>query len=558
MNLLLRLNIKFIQEIFLEEIKMNAKSSSITPFKKTNKQILIGTVLSYILLFFDLVVALFLPKWINNVIGQDNYGIYTLSNSLVSLFLIDFGLGAASTKFLTKIVIEGDKKKEKELLGIIYKIYLFIDIFIFSTYIVLFFLIDKIYVGLLPSQIKTLKIIFPILALFNVINFPFLALDGSFVSHEQFAFFKAFSLIQKIAYTALISVFLYFKFDVIYISLASVVSGFAVLLFKIIFCFFKCNFKPRLKYWDKEMAKKVFSFSVWITISIISSKLVASLLPSILGIVSNSKNVAVYGYAYALECNAFSLTTVVSSMMLPKLTRNARERDDGAKNESLAIGVGKIQAFIIGLFFSGFVAFGKDFLLLMMGESYLDSYYCFILLFVPNVIAGSVAVCERLAHVKDTIKYIAIIQIISAGFTIGLSFLLGIYFGAIGVSASYSIIQTIAILIIIILVYQKKQGMRMGRIIFKIMFPIIFPSLIPLITAFVLKNFVNITSWHIFVLFVLSFTLIYATIFFLFSISKKEKSIIKSFFKSNSSRDYIFRFQRYNLGVSDIDCFTIN
>ena len=59
----------------------------------SRKQFIIGSIISYIVLALDLVVAFFLPKWINSVIGQDNYGVYTLTNSLVTMFLIDFGLG---------------------------------------------------------------------------------------------------------------------------------------------------------------------------------------------------------------------------------------------------------------------------------------------------------------------------------------------------------------------------------------------------------------------------------------------------------------------------------
>lgn len=526
------------------------------------KQILIGSILSYSLLILDLLVALFLPRWINSVVGQDNYGVYTLTNSLVAMFLIDFGLGTAASRFLSKLVINGEKEKEKELLGIIFKLYFVIDIVLAIIFVVIYFLIEKIYKGLTFEQLKTLKIIFPIVAVYNLINFPFLSLEGSFISHEQFIAYKGLNLLQKILYTALVCVFLYLKLSVIFISLAAVLSGFIILCSKLIFCCLYCNFKPNFKYWDKETAKKVFSFSIWITIGIIATKLISSLMPSVLGIVSDANNIAVYGYAYALECNAFSFTIVVSSMMLPNVTRLLKDQTTSKKEvDELAANVGKLQMFIISLFFVGFITFGKEFLILLMGSAYSNAYYCFLLLFAPNLISGSLAVCESVSQVTNYVKHLGIIKIISAICVICFAFLFGKRYGAIGVSISYCFFEILCFVLITIIVYKKKQKMNLKYIMKKVFAPSFFPSFFPVVLFFGAKKYISFYKPLNFVIGVVLFSLFYLCLYFCFSLSPEENTKIKSYInqkKNNNSGEIVIDGKIIKLPNEKITILNVN
>lgn len=488
------------------------------------KQIVIGSIISYALLVLDLLVAFFLPKWINDVIGQSNYGVYTLSNSLVAMFIIDFGLGTAVSKFLTKYVVDNDKVGEKNFLGIIFKIYIAIDLIILCIFIVVYFLIDSIYAGLNPDELVLLKTIFPIVAIYNLISFPFVPLEGSLVSHEQFIALKSFSFLQKIIYVGLVSLFLILNLGVVFVSIAASISGLIILLFKILFCVFYCNFHPKISYWDKENAKKIFFFSLWASIGTIIMKIVVTIFPTILGVVSDSNNISIFGYAYALECNAFSIATVISSMILPEVTKiisknvNSKERLD-----EYAIKIGKIQSFIIFLFFFGFIVFGQEFLTLLMGDGYINSYLCFIFLFLPNILSCCFDVGRIASYVLNTIKYTTIIRTIASVLVVASSFVLGYYYGAIGICLSYCIFYLAAEIISIIYLYGHKQKMSVFKIAFRVYVPQIIPTVIPVIAFIIIKYFVPINSWLIFAIFVFGFTFLYLLLFFLFGLDKVQR-----------------------------------
>ena len=491
----------------------------------SKKQFIIGSIISYIVLALDLIVALFLPKWINSVIGQGNYGVYTLTNALVTMFLIDFGLGAAASKFLTKHVISNDGKSEKDLLGIIYKIYLLIDLIILVIFTTVYFLIEKIYVGLSNEQIVLIKTIFPIIAFYNLLNFPFISLDGSLIAHEQFIALKGFSLLQKILYTGLVSLFLLINAGVVFISIAASISGLVCLICKFIFCKFHCNLKPNFKFWDKKIAWTILTFSIWITIGTIAIKLIASFLPTILGVVSDARNIAVFGYAYALECNAYSVSTVFSSMLLPNVTRTVENSID-SKNElnKITLRIGRLQCFIISLLFFGFVTFGKEFLVLLMGAGYADSYLCFILLFLPNMISACFDAARTVSHVLNTVKYTAIIRISVAITIIALAFVFGHRMGAIGVCLAYFLASIIGELFNVIFVYGFKQKMSIGKISLGILGPQIIPTLVPTILIIIVKKFIGFDSWLLLLGGIALYTLIYLALYYFVSLNSAERN----------------------------------
>ena len=66
-----------------------------------------------------------------DTIGKSDCGLYTLSNSPITLFLVDFGLSSAVSRYVAKYRAEGRQDKVNNFLGAVYKLYLIIDAVIF-------------------------------------------------------------------------------------------------------------------------------------------------------------------------------------------------------------------------------------------------------------------------------------------------------------------------------------------------------------------------------------------------------------------------------------------
>jgi len=59
--------------------------------------------------------------------GKNNYGLYILAASIISMFTFDFGMSTAVTRFVSKYNAERDQQSVNNFLGIVYKLYFLIS-----------------------------------------------------------------------------------------------------------------------------------------------------------------------------------------------------------------------------------------------------------------------------------------------------------------------------------------------------------------------------------------------------------------------------------------------
>ena len=128
--------------------------------KNDQMQLKIGALLSYISVGISLLTGLIYTPWMVSKLGASQYGLYTLANSLISLFLLDFGLSSATAKFVSEYHARGEEEKVTRFLGAVYKLYLLIDAAILVALVVVYFLIDTIYVRLTPQELEQFKPMF--------------------------------------------------------------------------------------------------------------------------------------------------------------------------------------------------------------------------------------------------------------------------------------------------------------------------------------------------------------------------------------------------------------
>lgn len=163
-----------------------------------------GALISYAAVAFNAIAGLLYTPWMISCIGADDYGLYTLALSVINFFLIDFGLGEAVSRFLSKYKAEGDRDRAAEFLGVAYKLYFLIALVILIILVIIFLFVDSIYAGLTASQLNTFKLLYAIVAAYSVISFPFLSFDGVLISNELFVALNLCTFLQKVCTVGLI------------------------------------------------------------------------------------------------------------------------------------------------------------------------------------------------------------------------------------------------------------------------------------------------------------------------------------------------------------------
>ncbi len=506
---------------------------------KTSSQIKIGAIISYFAIFASTVLSLFYTPWMKNQIGDANYGLYTLVSTLIAIFLMDFGLGTAATRFLSKFRAENDVQKINDTVGYIFKLYLIIDALILVTFTVLYFLIDNIYVGLTVEERSVFKTIFLIFGTYSVFAFPFAPLSGILNAYEKFIQLKLCDLFQKLFSVALIVVVLLLQYGVIALVLMNAVAGIVTILIKLLIIGKGRLIKPNFKVKNMGLLKSIFGFSIWATVLALAERLIFNIAPSILGITSNSMEIALFSPVAQLEGYFYSFAFAINGLFMPTIARLDEEHDE-AKISDLMKKVGKFQIIILGLIYSGIVVVGSEFLLLWMGEKYVISAYCTMLILTPSILLYPQQIANTLMSIRNKIKYQSISALVAGVINVALSFALTPKYGVWGAAISICV-AFIVKLIMLNLFYKKILGLRLKSFYINVYLRFAVVIIVSVLISYFSVGFITVTGWWGLFIKVVICTFVYMIVVIL-ALSKEEKSnvitgIKKKFGKKNENSD---------------------
>lgn len=442
-------------------------------------QIKMGALLSYLTIAFNMIAGLIYTPWMISQIGQSHYGLYTLANSVITMLVMDFGIGAAVSRFISKYNAEGDLEATNRFLGVVYKLYLAIAMIVFAALVVLYFFIDGLYANLSSDEMEIFKVLYVIVGLFSVISFPFVNLNGILIAHERFVELKLADVFHKVFIVVAMVLCLLMGQGVFALVLVNAIAGLLTIVLKLWVIKRKTPIKIRFKYRDKGLLKEIFSFSAWTTVGSLAQRMIFNITPSIIAAVSitGTLGVAVFGVATTIEGYVFIFSTAINGMFMPRIAKIVH---DGKKQEQLVPlmnKVGRLQCMIIGLLVVGFIALGESFVTDIWNKpDYSESYICAVLLILPSFLHQPMEVANTTMIVENKVKQQAVVLLIMGGLNVALSLVLSKYYGALGASVSIFIAYMVRTVLMTVL-YQRTLHLDMWSF-FKETFMKLVPQLI--------------------------------------------------------------------------------
>lgn len=405
----------------------------------SSKQIRWGAILSYASIAFNIVTGLIYTPWMVATIGQSQYGLYTLANSLITLFLVDFGLSSATSRYLSKYNAEGDQEGAERFLGAVYKLYMLIDGIIFIILLALFFFLDSIYVNLTPTEMEQLKVVYIICALFSVINFPCVTFSGILNAYEQFVPLKVADVLYRLLNIVLTVIALLMGYRLYALVTIHAAVGLLVLLYKFLVIRKTVPLRINFKNSDKGLYKDIFNFSIWVTVGTLAGRLVFNITPSILGIVASSGAIAVFGVVTVIEGYAYTITTAINDMFMPRISRIMVKETSQDQLNPLFLSMGKFQYALNGLIIAGFTVIGQRFVTLWMGQDYSQAYLGILLVLLPGMFYNPLQIGHTTMTVTNKVKVTALIHLAAGIINVVLSFILSSFLGVTGACLSIGI-----------------------------------------------------------------------------------------------------------------------
>ena len=460
-------------------------------------------------------------------IGKSEYGLYTLANSLITLFLIDFGLSAATARFVSKYNSEGNQKKVNEFLGAVYKLYLLISAIIFIVFITVYFFLDRIYIKLTAEELHRFKVVYTIAGLYSIASFPFITLNGIMTAYEKFIQLKAADLIYRFLNIGLMIFALWRGYGLYALVTVNAVSGIVIILYKYIVIRTATPVKACFKMDTKDVYKSIFSFSLWTTVNSLAQRLIFNITPSILGIVSGSADIAVFGIVTTIEGYTYTFTTAINGMFMPEISRIYTKNGDDADIMPLMLKVGKFQFSLNCLIVGGFAVLGKSFVGLWMGRDYISAYIGILMVIIPGMFFNSLQIANTAMIVKNKVKLQAYVAILTGIINVICSFVLSSIFGAVGACISIFFAYALrAVLYHIICV--KVMKINIALFIRKCYLKMALPFIIMILCGVILNLLAPDSGWMLLCIKGICLSMIYVLCLWTLSFTKNEREAIKN------------------------------
>lgn len=445
----------------------------------SSQQIKYGAVISYLALGINIIAGLVYTPWMISSIGQSNFGLYTLAMSVISLFVFDFGLSNAVTRFLSKFLAEGKQEKAHQFLGLVYKLYLLIDVIIFLGLIVVYFFIPYIYKELTPIELDKFKVIYVIASVFCIFSFPFIPLDGILKSTEHFIQLKSCDLIHKLLIVTAMTICLLLGYGLYALVLVNAISGLFIILLKVWLIKKYTSLTILWGYKDFQLLKEVLSFSGWTMVISLCLRSSMTLAPTILGFFCGSVSVAIFGIAHTIEGYVFTFSNALGGMFLPRVSQIISNKDGDVL--PLMIKVGRVQLIVVGAIILGFICLGRDFIQLWVGNGFRESYICALLIILPSFFLLPQEIGLQTIYARNKVKQEGILFLIILFLNLFFGFLFTWMWGILGlcISISFSCMVRVVGQIFIFKRYLNIQvGVFSREVYFRIGLVVIFATVL--------------------------------------------------------------------------------
>lgn len=492
----------------------------------------VGAVLSYVYIAINMLVMLVYQPIVLRLLGSSEYGLYQLTASVINyLTVMDLGFGNGVVVFSTKYRAAGKYEEEKRLLGMFFVIFVGIGIVATCAGLVLTFNTHRIFAAsLTAAEIEKSRILMLILSANMGATFSLAIYNKIIISHESFIFLKLINIARVLLNPLIMLPLLLLGADSV--AMVAVLSAVNVgcLLSSYIYCRKVLGVRVRFCGFDKAVFIQIFSYSVFVFITEIVDKVNWYVDQAILGVVRGTEEVTVYSMASNYNQMVLLVSGALSSVTLPKISAMVARNESDRRLSDEFIKVSRLQFFTVFLIASGFLLFGKEFVVWHAGKVCGQSYYAASLLICGALIPITQSVAVNIVQAKNKFKPRAFITLIMAGVNVGISIPLAIRFGSVGSAAGTAIVLILANVVAMNIYYSKWCGIDIGGY-WKNILQILPGAVIPIGIAVGWRFAVHIDAFWKFLAGAAIYSVAYAVSMWFISMNSYEKGVVTGFVK---------------------------
>ncbi len=491
------------------------------------KQRKAGAILGYVNIIVKNLVNLVYTPMLLAFVGQADYGVFQTSNSFVfSLTILSVGFTQSYVRFYTQRKINGTEQDIKELNGLYIAFYTFVSVLalfiglLFAGNVSLFFSgsFTEEQVGL-AGELMGIMAVNVAATLFSTV------FDSFIIANEQFTYRQTRQIFTTLATPGLAFVLLNFGFGAVGVALAQLSICLLLLVMNAAYSFRRLGMRVSLRRFDGALFKSIIVFSCWIFINQICDLVNQSVPNILLGALTSAVVVSVFAIAISIRNIFVSLSTVISSVFVPKINQIVASSDDNTVLTKLMTRVGRYQMFLFCWVYCGFVLLGQFFITKWAGEGFIDAYYLICAMALPLGIPLCQNTGIEIQRAKNRHKARSIVYLIMAMFNVAFTWFASPYLGYWAPAIAYIACITLGNGLFMNWYYQKRIGLDMG-FFWKRNLPVVIASAGVTVAGMVVGHFVSVDSWLGFCAWGLVYTAVFAGAMWLLVLDDSEKAAV--------------------------------
>lgn len=486
-----------------------------------------GVILSYAGEIVKMLVSFVYTPIMLRILGKNEYGLYTLVYSVVSyLSLLSLGFGSSYLRFYSRYKAKEDEQGIARLNGMFMVIFLSISVICVICGCVMLGNIRGIFGnGLTESEYATAKVLLGLLVFNMALTFPNSVFNCSVTAHEKFLFQKLLILLQNFLSPFLTLPLLLLGFGSVGMVAVTTFLTVAVLITNIYYCMKKLHIKFSFRGFDVLLLKEMWIFTFFIFLNQIIDQINWSVDKFLLGRISGTAMVAVYGVGGQINTMYLQFSTSISNVFVPKVNRIVAEDDDNGMLTKLFTKVGRIQFIVLALALTGFIFFGQPFVKMWAGSGYEAAYGVAILLIAPVTVPLIQNLGLEIQRAKNMHKARSIVYLFIAVANVLVSIPLIRIAGPVGAAIGTALSLCVGNIFFMNWYYHKRIGLDM--IFFWKEIAKFIPALIaPCVVGILIMKFANITGIFGFLIYAVLYTAVYGVSMYLCGMNEEEKQLI--------------------------------
>ena len=349
----------------------------------------IGVLISYFNFAVSILGNLLLTPALIRLLGDQQYSLYQVMRSFGgALLMFNLGVSSIVARSIARSAALDDPAEKQQALGIGLLLSAGLAAVVFVVSLVIRAGIPVFYrTSYDAAQLETAQRMFTLFAAASVCHILTDAFSGCLLGHEHFA---SNALIVTLKYALRFGlIFLYASTGagVVAIARVDLIVGAAAFLCLAGYALFVLHERPKFSGIRSAELRRLFAFSVAVLMQEAVNQLNTQMDPILLArFAATASVVTMYSSALTIYQLYHHLVSMLGGYYLARASALVAKNASGAQLTDMVIHPGRFQAAIAVGIIAAFALFGRSFISLWIGETYMDAYFIVLLLMLPSLL----------------------------------------------------------------------------------------------------------------------------------------------------------------------------